>query len=113
MHIFNVSTATVHFLLLGLKNVNLKVWEKLITQSRCCLFKTYWNNYQVQLHVNFLKTVKNFQKVTCTSSTCMSITSVQGLKNVSLTCERSCLSISNTITRKGIVSMRKELKLTE
>jgi hypothetical protein len=30
MHIFNVSITTVQ----GLKNVSLKVWEELITQSR-------------------------------------------------------------------------------
>ena len=38
MHIFNVSITTVQ----GLKNVSLKVWEELITQSRCRLFKTSW-----------------------------------------------------------------------
>jgi hypothetical protein len=67
MHIFNVSMTTVH----GLKNISLKVWEELITQSRCHLFKTCWNNDKSQLHVNFLKKMsKHFQKVTCTSTMC-------------------------------------------
>jgi hypothetical protein len=39
MHIFNVSITTVQ----GLKNVGLKVWEELITQNKCRLFKTCWN----------------------------------------------------------------------
>jgi hypothetical protein len=51
MHIFNVSIITVQ----GLKSVSLKVWEKLITQSRYCLCITDWENDYVQLHVKSKK----------------------------------------------------------
>jgi hypothetical protein len=54
MHIFNVSITTVQ----GLKNVSLKAWQKLITQSRCRLFNTCWKNDSVQLHGNFSKNVR-------------------------------------------------------
>jgi hypothetical protein len=89
--LFNVSVTTVQ----GLKNVRLKVWEELITQSRCRLFKTSWKNYQVPTTCKFFgkmikfnymeifrKMSEHFQKVTCTSPN-VSIRTVQGLKNVS------------------------------
>jgi hypothetical protein len=41
MHIFNVSITTVK----GLKNVSLKVWEELTTQSRYIHHKTSRKNY--------------------------------------------------------------------
>jgi hypothetical protein len=79
LHISNTSIATVQ----GLKNVNQKVWEELITQSRCRLFKTCWKNYLVQLRVNFSKNVRTLPK-SHTHIFNMSMTTVQGLKNVSL-----------------------------
>jgi hypothetical protein len=66
MHIFNVSITTVQ----GLKNVSLKVWEELITQSRCRLFKTCWKMTEFNYMEIFQKMSKHFQKVTCTFSMC-------------------------------------------
>jgi hypothetical protein len=78
MHIFNPSITTVQ----GLKNVSLKVWEEMITQSRGSLFKTCWKNDQVQLHGNFSKNVQIFPKSHMHIFN-VSITTMQGLKNIS------------------------------
>jgi CDP-diacylglycerol pyrophosphatase len=79
MHIFNVSVTTVQ----SLKNVNLKVWEELITQSVCHLFKTCWKNNYVQLHVNLSKNVTTLPKIHMHIFN-VSITTMEGLKIVSL-----------------------------
>jgi hypothetical protein len=84
MHIFNVSITTVQ----SMKNVSLKVWEELITQSRCHLFKTCWKNDKVHLNVNFSKNLWTLPKCHMLIFN-VSITTMQGLKNVSKRCGRS------------------------
>ena len=74
MHIFNVSITTVQ----GLKGVGGVDYTKW-----CHLFKTCWKNDQVQLHVNFTKNVRTLSKSHMHIFN-VSITTVQGLKNVSL-----------------------------
>jgi hypothetical protein len=55
MHIFNVSITTVQ----GLKNVSLKVWEELITQKRCRLFKTFWKKWPSSTTCKFFEKYPN------------------------------------------------------
>jgi hypothetical protein len=69
MHIFNVSIATVQCL----KNVSVKVWEELITQS-IYVGAVYSKHVGKMTKFNYLeifrKISEHFQKVTCTSSMC-------------------------------------------
>jgi hypothetical protein len=64
MHIFNVSITNVQ----SLKNVNLKVWEDLITKSKYHLFKTCWKRTKFNYMQFFRKMSEHFQNVTYTSS---------------------------------------------
>jgi hypothetical protein len=79
-HIVNVFITTVQ----SLKNVSLKVWKELITQSRYHKFKTCWkNDYRyVQLHVNILKNIETLLKSHMLIFN-VSITTVQSLENIS------------------------------
>jgi hypothetical protein len=69
MHIFNVSIATVQ----GLRNVSVKVWEELITQSTY-VGDVYSKHAEEMTKFNYMEIFRKmseyFQKVTCTSSMC-------------------------------------------
>ena len=64
MHIFNVSITTVQ----GLKNVSLKVWEELITQSSVVYSKHAGKMTKFNYMEIFREMSEHFQNVTCTSS---------------------------------------------
>jgi hypothetical protein len=77
MHIFNVSITTVQ----GLKNVTLKVWEELITQSA-----VYSKHAGKMIKFNYMEIFRKMSEYFQKSHMHIfnvSITSVQGLKNVS------------------------------